>query len=97
MPVRPAGHMSAGTYGRSQTFRNKGGGVGVGKGAKNGSSGAKLLTGAQATTPCMSVYETSSFQLQNMLVSLGWYRGKLGNGEHLSLEACKYKEYNIYA
>ena len=24
------------------------------------------------------------------------YRGKLGNGEHLSLEAYKYKEYNIY-
>ena len=24
------------------------------------------------------------------------YRGKLGNGEHLSLEASKYKEYNIY-
>ena len=24
------------------------------------------------------------------------FRGKLGNGEHLSLEASKYKEYNIY-
>ena len=26
----------------------------------------------------------------------GRYRGKLGNGEHLSLKAYKYKEHNIY-
>ena len=30
-----------------------------------------------------------------MILSLQ-YRGKLGNGEHLSLEALNYKEYDIY-
>ena len=36
----------------------------------------------------------------NMMYAENWNfwscRGKLGNGEHLSLEAYMYKEYNIY-
>ena len=33
------------------------------------------------------------WQLEYLGVNIG---GKLGNGEHLSLEAYKYKKYNIY-
>ena len=33
---------------------------------------------------------------EQILFSRRPYRGKLGNGEHLSLEVYKYKENNIY-
>ena len=39
---------------------------------------------------CFDEYLPFLSALQNHI------RGKLGNGEHLSLEASKYKEYNIY-
>ena len=40
--------------------------------------------------------EISSEYSESQNLCVGKCRGKLGNGEHLSLEAYKYKEYNIY-
>ena len=57
----------------------------------------KLNTGSKRDPiPLLNFLGSDVFLLMFLLINDVVNRGKLGNGEHLSLEAYKYKKYNIY-